>query len=122
MKMSSLAICAILMLQSVVAAGEISRAHAHHLAAAYFARYVSGCGGVEAPVPRGDYWEAPVRFGYAGTPSGAIRIHRHAGVVSYSWRFSWHSESWPTVAAADLDAWRESIKKRSRASLTIHLK
>src|SRR5437667_12052931 len=31
------------------------------------------------------------------------------------WRFAWHSGSWPTVAAEDLDAWRDSLKKRSHA-------
>jgi hypothetical protein len=114
MKIILLPICAVLVLQSAFAReSDISRDHAHHLAAAYFARYVSGCGGVEAPLLRADYWEAPVRFGVAGTPSGFIRVHRRTGVVSYSWRAAWHSGPWPTVPAKDLDAWRDSLKKRS---------
>src|SRR5436305_8275211 len=84
MKTTLFALFAMLALKSsLVASGEITRDHAHHLAAAYFARYVSGCGGVQPPSLRGDFWEAPVRFGYAGTPSGVIRVQRHTGVVSY---------------------------------------
>ena len=112
MKITLLALCAILTLKSELIAGsEISQNRAHHLAAGYFARYVSGCGGVEAPVLRGEYWDAPVRFGVAGTLRGSIRVERRSGTVSYRWAF----QSYPTVSAESLETWTASLKKRSRA-------
>ena len=112
MRITFRALCAMLAFQSAFAAsGEISRDRAHHLAAAYFAHYVSGCGGVEAPVLRGEYWDAPVRFGVAGTLRGSIHVDRRTGTVLYRWGF----QSYPTVSAGSLEAWTASLKKRSHA-------
>ena len=73
----------------------------------YYSRYLGGSGGVGAVNKQGDYWIAPVHFGYAGTFRGYIRVDRHTGTVSYSWH--------PTVSAQSLDSWFASLSKRSRA-------
>jgi hypothetical protein len=101
---SSLAICLL-----SAKAGEISAREASHLASTYMLCYIAGCGGVEAPIPHRDYWEAPVRFGYAGTHRGSIHIDRHTSVVSYSWP----DKSYPTVTPRQLrDREYELIHRR----------
>ncbi len=79
-------------------AGDISARAARHLASAYMLRYVSGCGGVEESIPRGSMWEVPVRFGFAGTPRGAIHVDRATGLLSYSYG----SQRYPTVTPKQL--------------------
>ncbi len=86
---------------------EITADRAWHLAARYYHHYVSGCGGVGQVILRGDYWDAPVHFGYAGTLRGSIRIDRHTGNVSYG--------GYPTVSAQNLDSWFTSVTKRRHA-------
>jgi hypothetical protein len=96
--------------QLVIAApkaeGDINADRAWHLAQRYYMRYFGGCGGVGAVVPRGDFWEAPVHFGYAGTFEGYIRVHRHTGAVSHP--------RYPTLSAASVDSWFASLTKRRR--------
>lgn len=92
---------------SVAASEEISADRGWHLAAMYYSRYVSGCGGVGAVKEHGHYWIAPVHFGRAGTFRGYIRVDRATGTVSYSWH--------PTVSAESLEAWFASVTKRPRA-------
>ena len=87
----------------VVGADEISSGRAWDLAQIYYMRYLGGCGGVGAVLSRQDHWLAPVRFGYAGTFRGYIRVNRHTGAVSYS--------SHPTVSAQTLDSWFASVTK-----------
>ena len=88
-------------------ASDVTADRAWHLAAMYYSHYVSGCGGVGDIVARGDYWEAPVYFGYAGTRQGSIRVHRHSGTVSYGGH--------PTVSAQSLDSWFASATRRAHA-------
>ena len=39
-----------------------------------------GCGAAGTPVDKGDHWESPVLFGYAGTPTGeAICVDKSSG-------------------------------------------
>jgi len=111
-KLIIIAICSIAILQLRAAtpagsASEINAVRAWHLAANYYHRYVSGCGGVGEVVAHGSYWSAPVRFGFAGTPRGSIRVDRHTGTVSYS--------AHPTVSAQSLDSCFSSVTKRSHA-------
>ena len=68
-----------------VHAGATSAREARRLASEYMLRYVSGCGGVEESVLRGTVWDVPGRFGFAGTPRGAIHVDRATGMVSYSY-------------------------------------
>jgi hypothetical protein len=72
----------------------------------YFARYFpeEGCGGAALPELRGDHWESVVRIGYAGKPSGIIRIDRPTGSVSYSGPY--HSK--PPSSADSLERWARS--------------
>jgi len=85
----------------------ITAERAWHLAAMYYDRYVSGCGGVGSVVLRGDYWAAPVHFGYAGTPRGSIHVDRRTGSTSYG--------GYATVSAQSLDSWFASVTKRHHA-------
>ena len=85
----------------------ITADRAWHLAARYYSRHVSGCGGVGPVVLRGDYWDALVHFGYAGTLRGSIRVDRRTGSVSYG--------GYPTVSAQSLDSWFASATKRHHA-------
>ena len=108
-KLTVVAACSIAVAQIARSAPAASSADikadcAWHLAAIYYSRYVSGCGGVGTVIARRDYWIAPVHFGYAGTFRGYIRVDRHTGTVSYSWH--------PTVSAQSLDAWFASVTKR----------
>jgi len=93
---STVAIVHFLLPVVTAASSEISAERAWHLAATYYHRYVSGCGGVGEVVARGNYWDAPVHFGYAGTFRGYIRVDRRTGTVSYSGH--------PTVSAQSLDS------------------
>ena len=79
-------------------AGDISAREAWRLASTYMLCYVTGCGGVTQPILRGNTWEAPVRFGYAGTPRGAIHVDRATGVVSYPYA----GQHYPTVSPKQL--------------------
>jgi hypothetical protein len=88
---------------------DISRDHAHQLAATYFVRYFAiGCGGVGVPVFRGDHWDAPLQLGYAGTFSGYIRVNARTGQVS--------SDHYPVASAASLEAYSAELKRRARQS------
>jgi hypothetical protein len=84
---------------------QITADRAWHLAAMYYAHYISGCGGVGEVAAHGSYWQAPVHFGVAGTPQGSIRVDRYTGTVSYGWRH-------PTVSAKSLDQWFASYANR----------
>lgn len=110
MRTTLIAGCLLLLSQIVAVAGApISRERAHQLAAFYFARYFrTGCGGTAEPTLHGDYWESTVRIGFAGKPSGTIRVHRHTGRVSYDRAFAFK----PAVAAESLDMWATSLDDR----------
>jgi hypothetical protein len=114
MKIVVLAFAVLFTYQFALASGtDITRDRAHQLAVHYFARYSSeGCGGAAVPELHGEYWESIVRIGYAGTPSGTIRVHRHTGTVSYAGplRFG------PAVSAESLDRWSKSLHKRAHKS------
>ena len=111
MKTALALLCWLLVSQSsFMADGEMSRNRAHQLAAYYFARYFAeGSGGAALPTLRGEYWESTVGIGYAGTPSGTIRIQRHSGRVSYDRRLSFK----PSVSAESLDRWSKSLYERT---------
>jgi hypothetical protein len=104
-------LCSVAIVQLGVAAPNetkgINADRAWKLASMYYHCHVSGCGGVGEVVLHGDYWEAPVHFGYAGTPQGSIRVHRYSGTVSY--------RGHPTVSAESLDAWFARETKHPRA-------
>ena len=108
---TALAFAALLTCQFALAArGDITRDRAHQLAAYYFARYFNeGCGGAALPELHGEYWESTARIGYAGTPSGTIRVHRRTGTVSYDRPLSFK----PTVSAESLDRWSKSLDERT---------
>ena len=91
---------------SAVAGGEITQSRAHQIAAYYFGRYFprEGCGAAALPELRGNYWESAVRIGYAGKPSGIIRIHRLTGKVSYSGPYFLK----PPTSADSLERWARS--------------
>jgi hypothetical protein len=86
---------------------EISADRAWHLAARYYRRHVSGCGGVGQVTLRGDYWDAPVHFGVTGQLRGSIHVDRRTGTVSYG--------GYPTVSAQSLDRWFTAVRKRHHA-------
>lgn len=77
---------------------------AGRLASGYmFAVLNIGCGGVGAPVLRGDHWEVPLYAGLAGNPqhpNGWIHVDRSSGVVSYSYE----GRVYPTLTPKEL--WR----------------
>jgi hypothetical protein len=102
-----IAVLQLTMCAPVVAADGISADRAWHLGQTYYMRYLGGCGGVGTVVQRGEYWLAPVHFGYAGTFHGYIRVDRRTGIASYGWH--------PTVSAQSLDSWFASVTKRPRA-------
>ena len=77
---------------------KISADDAWRLASTYMLFHISGCGGMGAPVARGDYWDVPVRFGITGDPRGAVRVHMRTGTASYRWR----GQSYPTRSPAQL--------------------
>jgi CO/xanthine dehydrogenase Mo-binding subunit len=65
----------------LAAGGEISQDRAQDLASLYFARSFPeiGCGGALSPKKRLNYWAFVVAVGYAGVPSGTIRVDRTTG-------------------------------------------
>ncbi len=91
---------------SAFAGGEITQSRAHQIAAHYFGRYFprEHCGGAALPELHGDYWESTVRIGYAGKPSGTIRIHRVTGRVAYSGPYFLK----PPTSADSLERWARS--------------
>ncbi|HWY39695.1 MAG TPA: hypothetical protein VNX27_02765 [Chthoniobacterales bacterium] len=97
---------------SAVAGEEITQSRAHQIAAYYYGRYFprEGCGGTGLPELRGDYWESIVRLGYAGKPSGIIRIHRLTGKVSYSGPYFLK----PPTSANSLERWAKRLDERTR--------
>jgi hypothetical protein len=114
MKILVFAFAALFTYQFALAAGtDITRDRAHQLAVHYFARYSSeGCGGAAVPDPHAEYWESVVRIGYAGIPSGTIRVHRRTGTVSYNGPL----RLGPTVSAESLDRWSKSLHQRAHKS------
>src|SRR5689334_7742056 len=100
--LQTLLIAAFIIAAEVVLAadtGGISAARARRLASDYMTCYINGCGGVEEPIARADYWEVPVRSGIIGAREGAIHVDRRTGVVSYRWRGTSH----PTLSPKELD-------------------
>ena len=92
----------------VVVGGEgVISEQARLLASMYMVCYISGCGGVEAPSPHRDYWEARVRFGVAGTPAGSIRIDRRTAAISYKGK--------PTIYPKDFARWAKLFEQRRGA-------
>jgi hypothetical protein len=60
--------------------------------------YITGCGGVTEPIARHNIWEVPLRFGFAGTPRGAIHVDRSTGIISYIYG----GQHYPTVTPKEL--------------------
>ena len=53
------------------------------IASLYFAQNISGCGGPDGAVLRGERWVVSLREGYAGRPSDrTIEVHAKTGGVS----------------------------------------
>ena len=88
---------------TTLAAGEMTQNRAHQIAAWYYGRYFprEDCGGARRPTLRGDYWESTVGIGYAGRPSGTIRIHRYTGKVLYNGPYLLK----PPTSAKSLEKW-----------------
>jgi len=60
-----------------------------------------GCGGVGAPVVRGDHWEVPVLAGIAVNPQhpqGWIHVEKSNGVISYTYE----GKEYPTLTPGEL--------------------
>ena len=81
-----------------VQAGDISAREARRLASTYMLCYITGCGGTKEPLARGNVWEIPLLFGFAGTPHGVIRVDKATGIVSYSYA----GQHYPTVSPKQL--------------------
>ena len=92
MRTAKVASFILLLAVSLVSAGlerpsrSITAEEASRLAVTYTVVHVTGCGGTEAPISRGDYWEVPLRAGAVGAREGALRVDRRTGTVSYRWR------------------------------------
>jgi hypothetical protein len=60
----------------------IDREEATFLAGAYFTLYISGCGGTEIGIDRGDKWEVKTVIGVAAVPYESIFVEKATGVIS----------------------------------------
>jgi hypothetical protein len=91
------------------ASRSITAAEASRLAVTYTVVHVTGCGGIEAPISRGDHWEVPLRAGVVGAREGALRIDMRTGSVSYRWR----GKAYPTRSPKQLAEEERRLTSRS---------